>query len=372
MGADAGMRNVIAMVAIGLSLAACTGSSGPHGGSDATGHGRSRGYYKVGAPYQVNGVWYYPRVDYAYDETGTASWYGEAFNGKSTANGETFDLTQVSAAHKTLQLPSIVEVTNLQNGRALKVRVNDRGPFAGDRIIDMSRRAAQLLGFERAGTAPVRVRIIKEESIKVAEAAMRGNVGQTRLAQEVATVQTRVAAAPLRAAARPAPAPTRIVEIKATETAQTPIPAISTAAAERPGPTPTRALTTVASQQHPAPPFSQPADSETGRRSVWPSLIVSARAATSGAAIAATQQTRADPPSGQIFIQVGAFALAENAQRLRARVATLASTEVARVTANGAALYRVRLGPLGSEADARRLLGELNERGIREARIVAD
>src|SRR4029078_12668998 len=81
-------------------------------------------------PYQVNGVWYHPRVDYAYDETGTASWYGEAFDGKPTANGETFDLTQVSAAHKTLQLPSVVEVTNLQNGRALKVRINDRGPFA--------------------------------------------------------------------------------------------------------------------------------------------------------------------------------------------------------------------------------------------------
>ena len=183
MGADARMRKLVALVAIGLSLAACAGSSGPQRRPDASGFGRSRGYYKVGAPYQVNGVWYYPRVDYAYDETGTASWYGEAFNGRSTANGETFDLTQVSAAHKTLQLPSVVEVTNLQNGRALKVRVNDRGPFAGDRIIDLSRRAAQLLGFERAGTAPVRVKIIKEESIKVAEAAMRGDIGQTRLAQ---------------------------------------------------------------------------------------------------------------------------------------------------------------------------------------------
>ncbi len=151
-------------------------------------YGKSRGYYKVGAPYQVNGVWYYPRVDYSYDETGTASWYGEAFNGKSTANGEIFDLTQVSAAHKTLQLPSVVEVTNLQNSRALKVRVNDRGPFAGDRIIDLSRRAAQLLGFERAGTAPVRVRIIKDESIKVAEAAMRGDIGASRLASEPRSV----------------------------------------------------------------------------------------------------------------------------------------------------------------------------------------
>src|SRR3954449_12495405 len=194
MGADTGIRKVAAIVAIGLSLAACAGSSGRHGGSEAGGYGRSRGYFKVGAPYQVNGVWYYPRVDYDYDETGTASWYGEAFNGRPTANGEVFDLNQVSAAHKTLQLPSVAEVTNLQNGRAVKVRINDRGPFAGDRIIDLSRRAAQLLGFERAGTAPVRVRIIKDESLKVAAAAMHGDIGQIRSAQAPRLSQTGIAA----------------------------------------------------------------------------------------------------------------------------------------------------------------------------------
>ena len=363
MGADAGMRNLIAMVAIGLSLTACTGSSGPNGGSDTTGHGRSRGYYKVGAPYQINGVWYHPRVDYAYDETGTASWYGEAFNGKSTANGEIFDLTQVSAAHKTLQLPSIVEVTNLQNGRALKVRVNDRGPFAGDRIIDLSRRAAQLLGFERAGTAPVRVRIIKEESIKVAEAAMRGDIGQIRLAQDTAIVQTRVAAAPPRTAVLVASAPARIVKAEATEAAPIPGPAVSMAA-ERPPPTrrPQQSLRSGVRRRHP----SQPAYDAAGRRSAWPSLIASARAATSKAVVAPRQETPADPPSGRIFVQVGMFALAANAKSVRARVATLAGTEVVRVNVNGSALYRVRLGPVASEAEARRLLGELDERGIRE------
>src|SRR4051794_12776968 len=211
MGADAGIPRVAAMVAIGLALAACAGSSGRDGGPGADGYGHSRGYFKVGSPYQVNGIWYYPRVDYGYDETGTASWYGEAFNGRPTANGETFDLTQVSAAHKTLQLPSVVEVTNLQNGRALKVRVNDRGPYASDRVIDLSRRAAQLLGFERAGTAPVRVRIIKEESIKVAEAAMHGDIGQTRLAREVPTSQMQVAAVPPRAVPQLVAAPVRVV-----------------------------------------------------------------------------------------------------------------------------------------------------------------
>src|SRR5205085_11278208 len=133
--------------------------------------------------YQVNGVWYYPRADYNYDETGTASWYGPGFDGRPTSDGEIYDMNQLSAAHKTLPLPSVVQVTNLQNGRALQLRVNDRGPFVDGRIIDLSRRAAQLLGFEGGGTAPVRVRILKDESIQVAQAAIRGETGQVMLAQ---------------------------------------------------------------------------------------------------------------------------------------------------------------------------------------------
>ena len=128
-----------------------------------------RPMYKVGAPYQINGVWYYPAVDYNYDETGVASWYGEQFDQKYTANGVSFDLNELTAAHHTLPMPSIVKVTNLDNGRTLQLRINDRGPFARGRIIDVSRRASQLLGFETGGTAPVRVKIMKEESIEVAE-----------------------------------------------------------------------------------------------------------------------------------------------------------------------------------------------------------
>ena len=92
--------------------------------------------YKVGAPYQINGVWYYPAADYSYDETGVASWYGEQFDRKYTANGEIFDLNELTAAHRTLPMPSIVQVTNLTNGRSLQLRVNDRGPFARGRIIE--------------------------------------------------------------------------------------------------------------------------------------------------------------------------------------------------------------------------------------------
>jgi rare lipoprotein A len=126
--------------------------------------------YKVGSPYRAHGVWYVPREDFAYDAIGLASWYGDREHGHTTANGEIFDQNGLSAAHPTLQLPSIAEVTNLENGRMLRLRINDRGPFAGGRILDVSRRAAQLLGFERQGTAMVRVRILPEESLRLAEA----------------------------------------------------------------------------------------------------------------------------------------------------------------------------------------------------------
>ena len=121
--------------------------------------------YKVGNPYKINGKWYYPAIDYDYNEVGIASWYGPGFHGKKTANGEIFDQNKISAAHRTLPMPSIVKVTNLDNGKVLEnIRVNDRGPFAGNRIIDLSKKAAQELDFVNSGVAKVRVEIMENES----------------------------------------------------------------------------------------------------------------------------------------------------------------------------------------------------------------
>lgn len=125
--------------------------------------------YKIGKPYVINGKWYYPAVDYQYDEIGFASWYGPGFHGKTTANGEIFDQNKISAAHRTLPLPSIVKVTNLENGKVLsKVRINDRGPFVKNRILDLSKKAAKELGFLKRGVAKVRVEILEQESRELA------------------------------------------------------------------------------------------------------------------------------------------------------------------------------------------------------------
>src|SRR5207244_1627595 len=163
------------VVLAGASLSACvtpryaTHATGPQVGAP----GPEQGGYKVGAPYQVGGIWYVPKEDPNYDRTGVASWYGDAFNQKTTANGEIFDMNAVTAAHTTLPLPSMVEVTNLDNGKTLVVRVNDRGPFVGDRIIDLSRQAARQLGYDRAGLAHVRVRYVGPAPLLGPDAGVR-------------------------------------------------------------------------------------------------------------------------------------------------------------------------------------------------------
>jgi rare lipoprotein A len=118
------------------------------------------GFYRVGKPYVVGGRTYVPEENPNYKVEGIASWYGDDFHGRKTANGEVFDMTSITAAHTTLPIPSYVRVTNLRNQRSLIVRVNDRGPYAHDRVIDLSMRAAKLLDFHGHGLAKVRVEYV--------------------------------------------------------------------------------------------------------------------------------------------------------------------------------------------------------------------
>lgn len=121
---------------------------------------RGGGTYKIGKPYQIGGRWYVPQVEPTYDRQGLASWYGSDFHGRKTANGEIFDMNALTAAHPTLPIPSYAQVTNLANGRTLLLRINDRGPYAHDRVLDLSRQSARWLGTETRGVADVRVRYV--------------------------------------------------------------------------------------------------------------------------------------------------------------------------------------------------------------------
>lgn len=178
-GSVIGMLNLgVAMTALMLA-AGCSSSkidraTAPSIPNQSSSDTVSGGTYKVGKPYEIDNVWYYPAEDWDYNETGIASWYGPGFHGKNTANGEKYNQNDLTAAHRTLPMPSIVEVTNLENGRSVRVRVNDRGPYARGRIIDLSKRGADLLGVSGPGTAKVRVRLVADESQRIKEAALRG------------------------------------------------------------------------------------------------------------------------------------------------------------------------------------------------------
>lgn len=176
-----------------LLLAACAGERGAVAPSTSANGG---GVYKVGQPYQIKGIWYYPKEDYSYDETGIASWYGGDFHGQLTANGEIFNKNELTAAHKTLPMPSLARVTNLENGKSIVVRVNDRGPFSGARVIDVTQRVAELLGFDKQGTAKVRVQVLADESKAIADAMRKYGSSSPQFAAAAATQPT-VTAAPL-------------------------------------------------------------------------------------------------------------------------------------------------------------------------------
>src|SRR5712692_9833091 len=291
MGGRSGAWSLPVIAALGLALAAGASSGPKFAGSQRSAHPPGQPIYRA-EPYQVKGVWYTPRADYSYDETGTASWYGPGFDQQLTADNEIYDMNELSAAHKTLPLPSVVQVTNLQNGRSLRLRVNDRGPFVDGRIIDLSRRAAQLLGFETTGTATVRVRIMKEESIEVAEAAMRGGTGRVLLAQAAATEPAQAPRSesrpPMQVAAAGPPS------LRAAEVIGTPPPA-----AAPPEPPPA------------ARPAAAPAPS-----GYWPTLIAPAHAETLHPAHAQKPMPAPTRNSGRIFVQAGTFAVPENAQRV--------------------------------------------------------
>ncbi|MET3590293.1 rare lipoprotein A [Bartonella silvatica] len=126
---------------------------------------RGNGRAVVGKPYQIKGKWYYPQNDPNYKRVGEASWYGSDFHGRLTANGEIYDMNLLTAAHPTMPLPSYARVTNLKNGSSIVVRVNDRGPFMKDRIIDLSKQAAQILGYANAGVTSVKVEYISEAPV---------------------------------------------------------------------------------------------------------------------------------------------------------------------------------------------------------------
>jgi rare lipoprotein A len=215
-----------ALAAVSLVLANCSGSSSfgsldPRYGVSSSARvvapgepiPKGGGNYRVGAPYSIGGRVYTPEENPNYRAEGVASWYGEDFHGRLTANGEVFDMHSMSAAHPTMPLPSYARVTNLSTHKSVIVRVNDRGPYSGDRLIDVSVRAANLLGFYGSGLAPVRVEYVGRAPLEGSDDNMlmatlrQGEPAPTPSLVRVASAKPFVPAAVSRAALRDVPTP---------------------------------------------------------------------------------------------------------------------------------------------------------------------
>jgi rare lipoprotein A len=311
----------------GASLAACAttepkfSTRPPTAGASPTLKGTQK-------PYQINGVWYYPHEDPDYDKTGMASWYGDAFHQKPTANGEIFDKDLVSAAHTTLPLPSLVEVTNLDNGKKLVVRVNDRGPFVGGRIIDLSHEAARQLGYADKGLAHVRVRYLGPAPSLYGE-------DSRRYARYAPPSAPRVAAA-----APPPPPPGRKTE---------PDVVFTSAPAGKVG--------SIEIVQSALSPLSRPKGG-------------AAAAQIASAPMASSPKPGASAVATAFRVQAGAYSTGERAQRAVAQLARSWPAVVEPVSRNGMTLYRVMLDGLADQNEAEVLRARIAEAGFPDARVI--
>ncbi len=286
---------------------------------------KSKGNFKVGKPYKVAGKRYTPQETYNFEQTGIASWYGPNFHGKKTANGETFDMYELTAAHKTLQIPSLVRVTNLGNGRSIIVRINDRGPFSKGRVLDLSKRGAELLDFKNQGTARVKLQVLSNESRQIAEAAKSG---QDTRGTEVAMNQRGYRPISHRpkhpAAARPAPRPA--VAQKAS------VPAVEVADIQT----------------------SVPGHVTQGR--FYPDPVVQQQAVR----------------STRLFVQAASFGSPARAEQFASTLRNVGNAHVQPAIVNGRNYYRVRIGPLQNVPEADGVLERLALIGRDDAIVVVD
>lgn len=324
-------RALMVVLCAGVGLAACaTTSPRPHyvvsGPPSSPGEppdsSHLRGAMK---PYQVNGRWYTPRAQPDYDEVGVASWYGAQFHYHRTANGEVFDQYAVSAAHTTLPIPSIIEVTNLANNKTIRVRLNDRGPFVDGRILDLSREAAAELGYEREGTAHVRVRYIGPAPA----------LPPTRMA---ANTTSAPAAASMRAR-REARHPGDLQDQD-----------WPTAAGSGPRAAPRAASLIEAADIEDAPP-----PAPIGRATSHTRILANHAATGAG---------------GGYAIQVGAYSNRETADRIAARLGDAGSASIEAIQRHGAVIYKLKVGAFPDAQSAAAARARVAAAGLPDARVI--
>jgi rare lipoprotein A len=345
-----------------LALAAC-GDSKDRVAYDEPGYVKGTSKHpaiKVGSPYKVMGKTYIPKYNPTYRESGLASWYGPDFHGKSTANGERYNQYAMTAAHKTLPMPSIVKVTHNKTGKSVLVRINDRGPFSEGRIIDLSKAAAEELGIVREGVAGVRVEYMQEETNQY---IAKLNLKKPATWGEYETASTdRVLKAPK---PKPIGSPTEHIpaesdpEIYEPELGEKPITTIQARGIE---------MEEIGYKED---AFSVLSESQ------YSAATPSATRASSGHAYEADSyasdpalEKPPDTESGNYYVQAGSFGKQANAETFAKRLAELSAVEIEEVMVGEHTFYRVLLGPTASYDTAEGLIAQLIERDIVDGKVI--
>jgi len=303
---------------------------------------------KLGKPYVVDGEIYYPEYEPSYDKIGEASWYGPGFHGKYTASGEIFNQNDLTAAHPTLPMPSLVRVTNLSNGKSLIVRINDRGPFKSHRIIDLSKEAARQLGIR--SIARVRVQFLRQETTEYLASLQHGGsrrVDMARYNDNAEPEEPQQDAAP----------PSQIVEntesySHAGQTVNDAAPIVTVSAGEL---TPYKTATGGLMREAWADDGAAAPSSENPPGFAPQSVKVAPLRAISASAY---------------IIQAGSFSAEENARRLASRLSGMALLAVDNVDIGEKSWWRVRVGPFKNQQEADAVLARVRAAGAPDARIV--
>jgi rare lipoprotein A len=307
------------------------------------------GVYRIGEPYEVAGIRYTPREDPSYDRVGRASWYGELFHGRRTANGEIYDMDRLSAAHPTLPLPVYAQVTNLANGRTIVVRINDRGPYARDRVIDLSRRSAELLGFRANGTTDVRVRYLRR-------APLNGDDSyEQRFAASQRWARTQFAA--------------NVPARKTSAITLANAPVEDTLPAENPENValPWKAA---APPEATVPIEQSPDTAQVGWQASQRWASAAAGSAPVDRPVGLASPARGRTQSQGILVQAGSFKTKDNADKATTVLGAIAPVDVAPVEIGGEIYFRVRVGPFIDENAAQSALSQVTKAGYQGARIV--
>jgi rare lipoprotein A len=353
------MKKLCMAFGLCLLLTACGGTKNAGDPPGMVNHKAQNPYVKVGKPYSVFGRTYTPEHNPEYTEEGLASWYGPGFHGKKTANGEVFDKYHYTAAHRTLPMPSMVRVTHLGNGKSIIARVNDRGPFSGGRIIDLSKKSAEGIGMLGEGIAKVRVEYLPEESKKFAEVLVATGKQPNEIDVDREVLE------PVRLARENniTGPDTRVIDVASSDLPPASLPASNKKTVwDKVNPI---------AKAHAAEPVKKPVSDIQETQ-----VIVEEKPVTQPIKPVATSSPydalneSKSTASEVYYVRLGAFSNQQNIEKIKQQFKGEAAVKIEPISRDSGTLYRVSLGPINSQYKADSVLEKAHQSGMPDAKLV--